>query len=78
MDPFHPTSDGSTDRPTYRLMPIVPRAPPQIYFRQDYATLLDIKDEVYSWWDHGLVAAAVHPDFPKQPYMYIAVRVGCD
>lgn len=41
---------------------------------QDYATLLDIKDQVYSWWDHGLLSAALHPQFPKQPYMFIAVR----
>lgn len=43
---------------------------------QDYRTLLDIKDEVYSWWDHGLVSAALHPEFPQQPYLYIAVRWG--
>jgi hypothetical protein len=47
--------------------------------KQDYLTLLDIKDEVYSWWDHGLVSAALHPEFPQQPYLYIAVRLaaGC-
>ena len=41
---------------------------------QDYTTLLDIKDEVYSWWDHGLLSASLHPKFPQEPYMYIAVR----
>jgi len=40
---------------------------------QDYVTLLDIKDQVYSWWDHGLLSASFHPQFPQQPYLYIAV-----
>jgi len=40
---------------------------------QDYTTILDINEEVYSWWDHGLLSAAVHPDFPKKPYLFIAV-----
>ncbi|KAM3570624.1 hypothetical protein VYU27_007318 [Nannochloropsis oceanica] len=39
---------------------------------QDYTTILDIKDEVYSWWDHGLLSAALHPDFPKKPFLYIS------
>lgn len=40
---------------------------------QEYKKLLDISGEVYSWWDHGLTSAAVHPQFPAQPYLYISV-----
>lgn len=40
---------------------------------QDYKLLLNITDKVYSWWDHGLLSAALHPQFPDKPYMYIAV-----
>jgi len=48
---------------------------PPFSLKQDYVTLLDIKDEVYSWWDHGLVSATFHPQFPQQPYLYIAVSL---
>lgn len=41
---------------------------------QEFKTILDINEEVYSWWDHGLLSAALHPEFPKEPYIFIAVR----
>lgn len=33
-------------------------------------TVIDLSNEVYGWWDRGLLGLAVHPDFPATPYIY--------
>jgi glucose/arabinose dehydrogenase len=33
--------------------------------------VLDISDEVGSWWDHGLLGFALHPEFNQNGYFYL-------
>lgn len=32
----------------------------------------DLRTEVYNHWDRGLMGMVLHPDFPAQPYVYVA------
>ena len=32
----------------------------------------DLSRNVYDTWDHGLLALALDPDFPREPYVYVA------
>ena len=34
-------------------------------------TLIDIRTNVYNFWDRGLMGLAVHPNFPSTPYVYV-------
>ncbi|MCA9530298.1 MAG: PQQ-dependent sugar dehydrogenase [Myxococcales bacterium] len=38
-------------------------------------TVIDIEDEVMSFWDRGLLGLAVDPDFPSKPYVYLLYTV---
>lgn len=33
-------------------------------------TLVDLRTDVYNFWDRGLLGLAVHPNFPSTPYIY--------
>ncbi|GAA5124216.1 PQQ-dependent sugar dehydrogenase [Haloechinothrix salitolerans] len=30
----------------------------------------DLRDDVYDYWDRGLLGMTVHPDYPTKPYLY--------
>ena len=32
----------------------------------------DLRTQVHNFWDRGLLGLALHPDFPQQPYVYVA------
>jgi glucose/arabinose dehydrogenase len=32
----------------------------------------DLRTEVHNFWDRGLLGLALHPNFPQQPYVYVA------
>lgn len=34
-------------------------------------TLIDIRTNVYNFWDRGLLGIALHPRFPATPYLYL-------
>ena len=34
-------------------------------------TLIDLRTNVYNFWDRGLLGLAVHPNFPSTPYLYV-------
>lgn len=34
------------------------------------AIAADLRDEVYDFWDRGLLGLAVHPEYPAKPYVY--------
>jgi glucose/arabinose dehydrogenase len=34
-------------------------------------TLIDLRTNVYNFWDRGLLAIALHPNFPSTPYLYL-------
>lgn len=60
--PFHPFPSPTPDHRTHT-------------HAHTLVCVLPTVPQVYSWWDHGLLSAALHPDFPEQPYLYIAVRL---
>ncbi len=33
--------------------------------------LIDIRTNVYNFWDRGLLGLALHPNFPSTPYLYV-------
>lgn len=33
--------------------------------------LIDLRTEVYNFWDRGLLGLALHPNFPTKPYVYL-------
>ena len=35
-------------------------------------TFVDLRTEVNDHWDRGLISIAIHPDFPQQPFVYLA------
>jgi glucose/arabinose dehydrogenase len=34
-------------------------------------TLIDLRTNVYNFWDRGLLGIALHPSFPSTPYLYL-------
>jgi len=36
-----------------------------------FTEILDIDKDTFSFWDHGLLAGKLHPEYPIVPYMYI-------
>lgn len=34
-------------------------------------TFADLRQQVFDYWDRGLLGLAVHPQFPGQPYVYV-------
>ena len=35
------------------------------------ATVIDLRTNVYNFWDRGLLGLAIHPNFPATPYVYV-------
>src|SRR5262245_55418369 len=35
------------------------------------SVLVDLRTQVYNYWDRGLLDLELHPDFPKTPYLYV-------
>lgn len=33
--------------------------------------VVDLREAVHNYWDRGLLGAAVHPDYPAVPYLYV-------
>ena len=40
--------------------------------------LIDIRTNVYNFWDRGLLGLAVHPNFPSTPYLYVLYTYDAD
>ena len=40
--------------------------------------LLDIRTNVYNFWDRGLLGMALHPNFPSTPYLYVLYSYDAD
>lgn len=40
--------------------------------------LIDIRTNVYNFWDRGLLGMALHPNFPSTPYLYLLYTYDAD
>lgn len=45
-------------------------------FGQSTKLLTDMRPEVHDFWDRGLLALEVHPEYPARPYLYVLHTYG--
>ncbi|CAM9247557.1 unnamed protein product [Ectocarpus sp. 12 AP-2014] len=50
-------------------------APESAHTHGSWEILVDIKDDVNAWGDHGLLSSQLHPGFPAEPYLFLFYSV---